>query len=404
MPSKQDKQKKTVEKSNASRSLCATFDAGKSSRARLPETSFAVIDSGKLFKSPLEKYLEKQRDTLKTSKEREKQVLATLQEYNSVNKKQGSVGQGDDGPICSNCHQRKGHNRLNCHYNECQSFFHCGDINKHSEEKMRMKEVDRQHRELLRQISALENELKVKEASVTSLQDRYIYKVRNILIESNPSRYLSVGTGVACERRSEGGNRRLRSQASTSGNYVENWFQLNKDARKLQSILKGNVPAPGTNLQRLLTESPDNTLNESVFNKGKTSVRNPYRKLCEQRGVQWPACKVKDVSNTCKSSTSLSSSSSWISPDVDEVDDETPPSLSDDFVLALGIRESLKTTSIEDKPVVMEPELAVLFFNNPILSREFRYKALKNRVGVFLYSIPVKSYAMFCKSTQRDPE
>ena len=38
-----------------------------------------------------------------------------------------------------------------------------------------------------------------------------------------------------------------------------------------------------------------------------------------------------------------------------------------------------------------------LFFNNPILSRESRYKAL-------LYSIPVKSYAMFCKSTQRNPE
>ena len=84
---------------------------------------------------------------------------------------------------------------------------------------------------------ALENELKVKETSVISLQNRYIYKVRNILIESNPSRHLSVNTG---------------------GNYVDDWFQLNKNARKLQSILKGNVPVPGTNIQRLLTESPDN--------------------------------------------------------------------------------------------------------------------------------------------------
>lgn len=177
-----------------------------------------------------------------------------------------------------------------------------------------------------------------------------IYKVRNNLIESNPSRYLSVGTG---------------------GNYVENWFQLNKDARKLQSILKGNVPAPGTNLQRLLTESPDNTINESVLNKGKTSVRNPYRKLWEQRGVQWPTCKVKDLSNnTCKSTkSSLSSSNSAISPEVDETEDEAPPSLSDEYLLALGIRESLKTTGVEDKTVVIEPELAVLNTSIPIIDR-----------------------------------
>ena len=43
-----------------------------------------------------------------------------------------------------------------------------------------MKEVERQHRELLKQISALENELKVKETSVTSLQNRHIYKVSMI--------------------------------------------------------------------------------------------------------------------------------------------------------------------------------------------------------------------------------
>ena len=53
-------------------------------------------------------------------------------------------------------------------------------INKHSEEKTKMKEVERQHRELLKQISALENELKVKETSVTSLQNRHIYKVSMI--------------------------------------------------------------------------------------------------------------------------------------------------------------------------------------------------------------------------------
>lgn len=80
-PSKREKEKKSVEKSksNASRSLCATFDAsGESSREHLPETSCAVNIDGKLFQSPLEKYLEKQRGTLKAIKEKEKQVLGSL--------------------------------------------------------------------------------------------------------------------------------------------------------------------------------------------------------------------------------------------------------------------------------------------------------------------------------------
>ena len=52
VPSKKQKQKKSVGKSNTTRSLSATFDAsGESLRARLPNTSFTRVIDGKLFKS-----------------------------------------------------------------------------------------------------------------------------------------------------------------------------------------------------------------------------------------------------------------------------------------------------------------------------------------------------------------
>ena len=121
-------------------------------------------------------------------------MQGTLQDYKSVMKKKGSAGQGD-GPMCSNCHQREGHNRLNCPYNECKTFFYCGDITKHANEKATMKQVENRHRQLLKQISTLENDLRVKKDSATSLKSRYVYQVRSMLIESIPARYLTVGGG-----------------------------------------------------------------------------------------------------------------------------------------------------------------------------------------------------------------
>ena len=273
------------------------------------------------------------REKIRNIKEEEKQVIGTLQEYQSMIKTKDGMEYAD-GPMCGNCHQREGHNKLNCAYQRCETVFLCGDIAKHAEEKARMKQVEKHHRELLKQITTLENDLKVKEASATSLHNRYVYKVRSMLIESHPSRYLSVGAG---------------------GLYVENWFQLNKDARKLQSILKGKVPTSGTNIQKLLADSSDDTLNTSALDKGKTSVRNPYRNLWEQKGVQWPSQK--------ESSTSVTTSScnqSSLSPPSSLSMDEPQSLLSDEFVLALGIKESLKNvkanTSEPDQEMAVNPQ------------------------------------------------
>ena len=327
LPSKREKSMK----SNAVQSLCTKFDAGESSKSHVATPKTAAIIGGKLFQSPLEKYLEKQREKIINIKEEEKKVMGTLQEYQLAIKNKNGVGHAN-GPMCGNCHQREGHNKLNCPYQQCETVFLCGDISKHAEEKARMKQVEKNQWELLKQITTLENDLKVKEASAMSLQNRYVYKVRSMLIESNPSRYLNVGAG---------------------GMYVENWFQLNKDARKLQSILKGKAPTSGTNIQKLLAESTDDTLNRSVLDAGKTSVRDPYRNLWEQKGVQWPGRKESSTSV----STSSQSSSSSLPPDDDTFPNIDKPRslLSDEYVLSLGIKESLK--NVEANPAEIDQEI-----------------------------------------------
>lgn len=59
-------------------------------------------------------------------------------------------------------------------------------------------------------IGSLENELKLKEQSVASIQGWYIYKVKKNLIDSNPNKCLGV----------------------SKDGLIENWFLLNKDAKK----------------------------------------------------------------------------------------------------------------------------------------------------------------------------
>lgn len=249
-----------------------------------------------LFKSPLEKYIETLKHNLLEAKNKEKRVSEWLQERRSFENKKKSEREG---PMCSNCHRREGHNRLNCPYEKCDSFVHCGDSSKHPEAKSEVKDVERQQKALLRSISEIQKDLQLKEASVASIENRDIYRVKKYLIDSDPAKYLNVGP---------------------DGTQVENWFQLNKDAKKLENILKGKLPPPGFDIQTAVNEL-DPTLNNSVINSGKTSVGNPYRKLWQDQGVVWP--------------TRLTSSTSTTTRNTHE------SSQSEDFMLAMGIQKSL---------------------------------------------------------------
>ena len=49
-------------------------------------------------------------------------------------------------------------------------------------------------------------------------------------------------------------------------------FSRTKNARKLQSILKGNVPTSGTNIRHLLEKSTNDGLNRSVLDMGEKEI------------------------------------------------------------------------------------------------------------------------------------
>jgi hypothetical protein len=243
----------------------------------------SAAPSAPLFQSPLEKFLEKQRENMSSLQVREKQISSYIANYPTANTARGSV---KGGTTCSNCHRQEGHNRLNCPYNSCETVFHCGAINKHPEEKAKLKEYEKQRQDIIKEISKVKLEIDVKEKAAKSIQERYVNKVRHLLIESIPERYLNVGK---------------------EGNTVENWFQLNRDAKKLEVKLKVKVPPPHVNLKQLLKEADEN---ESSSGPGKTSVRNPYKKLWEDRGVKWP----------------------------------TYDCINEDYLLAMGIQQSLNTS------------------------------------------------------------
>lgn len=246
-------------------------------------------DTRPLFKSPLEKFLQSQRERLSSLTVKEKEISHSIANYP---KPKANVSRGSDGagPTCSNCHRQEGHNRLNCPYNKCETVFHCGAINKHPEEKSNLKEYEKQRQDVLKEISRIQQDIDVKEKAAKSIQERYVNKVRHRLIESIPERYLDVGK---------------------DGNTVENWFQLNRDAKKLEIKLKGKLPPPDLNLKELLDDDSSTASNSLYSVPGKTAVRNPYKKLWVDRGVAWPT---------------------------------SPTTMNDDSLLAIGIQRSLNAS------------------------------------------------------------
>ena len=283
--------------------------------------SLQLTGSTSCFKSPLEKYLENQEEKLRSLESKEQKFTSWIESYRNCLKETKCKG----GPTCSNCHRQEGHNRLNCPYQCCETFFHCGAISKHPEEKAQLKELEKQRQEVLKDIESVRNAMQVKQAAARSIQERYVYKVRRHLIESDPGRYLTTGDDGQC---------------------IENWFLLNKDAKQLQVILNGKLPAPGTNLEKILSaEQCDVARNYS----GKTSVRNPYRKLWEDRGINWP--------NTSSQPGVPSYLSLLEMPSVCHGEAEMPSPFppDDDFMLAVGIQESLKTSRPQDIDYCLPP-------------------------------------------------
>ena len=192
-----------------------------------------MLVNAPIFASPLEKFLGSHKEKLRRLEEDERKVVENINVF-QMNKNTCSANTGQSGPTCSNCHRQERHNRLNCPYFACDTSFHCGAISRHPEEKAQLKEYQKQHQDIKTQLSSLQNDIVVKEAVTKFIQQRYVYQVRQQLIQNNPERYLNTGE---------------------NGQRVENWFQLNQDAKKLEVFLKGKLPQPESDIQDLWSQT-----------------------------------------------------------------------------------------------------------------------------------------------------
>ena len=73
---------------------------------------------------------------------------------------------------------------------------------------------------------------------------------------------------------------------SVNGNQIEDWRLLNKDSKILEKEFKGNIPTAEE--ARETIEEIEDLLDHEEPVTGKTSVRNPYKKLWQDRGIFGP--------------------------------------------------------------------------------------------------------------------
>ena len=135
-------------------------------------------------------------------------------------------GERDDTPCCSKCHLRtgRGHNHLNCDLEKCVSYSFFGKIEKHPEvfSKSTLKKLEKEEIAVTKDINKLESELKVKEAALKSITNRFAYKVRKLLIMSNKDLY----------------TKRL-----SDGTVIEVWQLINRDIKVLERKQEGEFQA-----------------------------------------------------------------------------------------------------------------------------------------------------------------
>ena len=75
-------------------------------------------------------------------------------------------------------------------------------------------------------LARLEEELQAKVAAAASVQNRFLYKFRDMLIDSCPETYVIT---------------------TKDGRSVENWHAINRDSKKLEKFCKG-PPSPRFNV------------------------------------------------------------------------------------------------------------------------------------------------------------
>ena len=222
-------------------------------------------------------------------------------------------------PTCSKCHLKEGHNRLNCPYpSSCLSSAYCRNIDKHPDDKQTLKDLNKKLTEERKRLSSMKEELKNKEQACESVKNRYITRVKETLIASNPEKYVR----------------------EVDGKSIENWRMINKDSKILEQQFKGKIPSPEdarTAIMSCETLVPQKTTR-------KTSVHQPYKLLWESHGVSRPnACdRSPKIGRTLTCETRKDA---LCSPQRKKaaIDRNSAYIYKDDYELAMGMQSSFET-------------------------------------------------------------
>ena len=74
-------------------------------------------------------------------------------------------------PICHKCHLKThGHNQLNCGMEQCNSSTLCGKLAKHPDEKLSLKNLEKEEASIMKEIDEAERDLKRKEVAFHSIK------------------------------------------------------------------------------------------------------------------------------------------------------------------------------------------------------------------------------------------
>ena len=281
------------------------------------------------YMSPLQVFLQEKQKAVDNQRRRVSQLRLNLVGKESLLTGGSATSTGSSRkPVCGNCHM-EGHNRLNCEFGQCLSVEYCNLLDKHPDEKKEMASIKRQLKSEEKKLEQLEEELTAKAATASSVQNRFSYKMRASLIDSCPEKYLST---------------------TTDGRTVENWHAINRDSKRLEKICRGKVPE-SSDLRHLLSEEVDLGTETSEPARMSTSVRNPYKRLWQERGVRWPSATStasSSISSPCFNQSTASptpyfSQSPVVGCPQKEHTVDAFYRQQDDFVLNLAIKESLKS-------------------------------------------------------------
>lgn len=129
--------------------------------------------------------------------------------------KQAASANGNTGQRCSHCHNRN-HSVRSCQLEKCKSAFFCGDLTRHSDEKMTVQEKKKEIKALQTTISKLEQEPFSREAAFDRVHVSVNKQLEDVFLEEYPDKYIQ--------------------------NNSRNWLKIQQDIAFVTKSLKGSGP------------------------------------------------------------------------------------------------------------------------------------------------------------------